>query len=205
MRPAKKTSEDLYDVPDRISRHRIAPLGGNANSKIANTFTRLLNRIAKDHHDFRRLSFNKLRKTAGNMIRHLSSGETMRIFHSRGRPVLNDEHSERYSNRNFKKVLRAQLRSRRYLSPMLAAVADPFPEDQLVRHPALSLGTINRLKTMHRQGFKVSAIAKELNISQETVRRYSKENGVDRGQELHGDAQALIGKTLDGMSKGRFR
>lgn len=150
-------------------------VGGNPNSKIANAFTRLLNRIKKDQGDFRRLSFNKLRKTAGNIIRHLASGEIMRIFHSRGRPVLNDEHSERYSNRNFKRVFRVQLKARKYLAPMFAVVTDPFPEDQRQKHPALSLGTIKKIKTMRQQGFKVVAIAKELNVSPETVRRYVRE------------------------------
>jgi DNA invertase Pin-like site-specific DNA recombinase len=99
----------------------------------------------------------------------------MRIFHSRGRPVLNDEHSERYSNRTFKRVFRALVKARKYLAPMFATVADPFPEDHRVRHPALSAGTIKKIKAMRRQGFKVAAIAKELNVSQQTVRRYAKE------------------------------
>lgn len=177
-----------FDVPELLVTKDGNPFwkrteGGNPNSKIANAFTRLLNRIRKDHPEFRRLSFNKLRKTAGNIIRHLASGEIMRIFHSRGRPVLNDEHSERYSNRNFKRVFRAQLKSRKYLAPMFAAVADPFPEDQRATHPALSLGTINRIKTMRRQGFKVAAIAKELDISEETVRRYSKKSAAGEGSE----------------------
>ncbi len=105
----------------------------------------------------------------------------MRIFHSRGRPVLNDEHSERYSNRNFKKVFRAQLKARKYLAPMFASVTDPFPEDQRTRHPALSLGTIKKIKIMRQQGFKVAAIAKELNVSQGTVRRYSRKGAAEIG------------------------
>jgi len=149
---------------------------GNPNSKIANAWSRLLARIRKDHPKFRRLSFNKLRKTAGNIIRHLASGETMRIFHSRGRPVLNDELSERYSNRNFKRVFRAQLKARRYLSPIFAAATDPFPDDPRTRHPALSLGTIKKIKTMRHQGFKISTIARELNISAGTVKRYAKQD-----------------------------
>jgi hypothetical protein len=155
--------------------------GGNPNSKIANAFARLLNRVKKDNPDFRRLSFNKLRKTAGNIIRHLASGEIMRIFHSRGRPVLNDEHSDRYSNRTFKKVFRALVKARKHLAPMFAAAADPFPEDPRVRHPALSVGTITKIKTMRQQGYKVAAIAKELNISQQTVRRYAKEGITEQG------------------------
>jgi hypothetical protein len=182
-----------FDIPELLVTKDGNPFwqrteGGNPNSKIANAFTRLLNRIKKDHRDFRRLSFNKLRKTAGNIIRHLASGEVMRIFHSRGRPVLNDEHSERYSNRTFKRVFRAQMRARKYLAPMFASVTDPFPEDQRVRHPALSVGTINKIKTMRRQGFKVAAIAKELNVSQQTVRRYAKEGSNEqRPRSVAGD------------------
>ena len=78
-------------------------------------------------------------------------------------------------NRNFKRVFRTQLKARKYLAAMFAVVADPFPEDQRQKHPALSLGTIKKIKTMRQQGFKVVAIAKELNVSPETVRRYARE------------------------------
>ena len=66
---------------------------------------------------------------------------------------------------------------------MFDAVADPFPEDQRVRHPALSVGTIKKIQTMRRQGFKVAAIAEELNTSPETVRRYAKEGMKERGSK----------------------
>jgi hypothetical protein len=80
---------------------------------------------------------------------------------------------------------------------MFAGVTDPFPEDQRVRHPALSVGTINKIKTMRQQGFNVAAIAKELKVSQQTVRRYAKEGskeqrsrsgaeGVGQGEERRG-------------------
>ncbi len=175
-----------FDIPELLVSKDGNPLwkrtaGGNPNSRIANTFIKLLNRIKKDEEGFRRLSFNKLRKTAGNIIRHLASGEIMRIFHSRGRPVLNDEHSERYSNRNFKRVFRAQMKARKYLAPMFAAVADPFPDDQRTKHPALSLGTIRKIKTMRQRGFKTAAVAKELNVSEETVRRYAREAAKEKG------------------------
>ncbi len=55
----------------------------------------------------------------------------MRIFHSGGRPVLNDEHSERYSNRPFKRVFRAQMKARKHLAPRVT-VAGPPEQGQLV-------------------------------------------------------------------------
>ena len=76
-------------------------------------------------------------------------------------------------------MFRTRWKARKYLAPDIYGVTDPFPEDQRARHPALSLGTIKKIKTMRQQGFKVAAVAKELNISTQTVRRYAKEAAND--------------------------
>ena len=50
----------------------------------------LLRRVRMDYPDFRTLSFGKLRKTAGNLIKRFSDGETAGVFLSHGTPVKTD-------------------------------------------------------------------------------------------------------------------
>jgi len=102
---------------------------GNNNPSIGNWWNALLNRITavEENKGFRRLSFNKLRKTSGNYIRRIADGETMRVFHSRGKPVQDDEHSEVYSNKNFGRVHKAIRIMRRKLESVFASVETPFP------------------------------------------------------------------------------
>lgn len=147
-------------------------VSGNPNQRIANLWKKLLDRVCKDHKDFPRLSFNKLRKTSGNMIRQIASGETMRVFQSRGKAVKNDDQAERYSDRAFKRVFRAQLRMKRKLRPMFAAVETPF--HNVRKTPAISLGTIQRIKDLLSQGLSAKAIADQVGVSDDTVRRYGK-------------------------------
>jgi integrase len=82
----------------------IAPTeGNNTSKKIPNAWNRLLRRIKKheDHKDFRMLGFHHLRKTAGDLIRKLSDGETMAVFLRHGKPVKSDPLADRYSNPAF--------------------------------------------------------------------------------------------------------
>jgi hypothetical protein len=70
--------------------------GDNRNNKIPYMWNRLLDRVAKDHPQFaaktgtRRLSFNKLKKTAITMIREDGGGEVAGIFVCHGTPVKCD-------------------------------------------------------------------------------------------------------------------
>jgi len=81
---------------------------GNRASRIANLWNAdLTRRIRKDKSGFRALSFNKLRKTAGNMIRDLSDGEVAGVFLCHGEPVRTDTLIDIYTNRPFAKVFKA--------------------------------------------------------------------------------------------------
>jgi hypothetical protein len=145
---------------------------GNRNMAVANAWSRLLNRVNKDDQRFRRLSFNKLRKTAACLMRRAGGGETTATFLCHGKPVKDDPLSEIYSNRVFRRVFRALRRVHRFLGPVFATVVDPFPDRPT--QPALSLGTIRRMRAMRQQGFKIMRIADELGISRDTVRRYTR-------------------------------
>ena len=146
---------------------------GNSIRAIANAWYRLLDRVEKDHKGFPRLSFNKLRKTAGDFVRRAADGETMAVFHSRGNPVKEDPFSEVYSNRPFRRVFKALRRIHKLLTKkVFATVEDPFPAKPI--QTVLSLGTIARIKTMKAQGFKNGKIAEELGVSKKTVWRYAR-------------------------------
>jgi len=146
--------------------------GGNRSMFVANAWSRLLDRIKKDHPEFRRLSFGKLRKTAANLVRRASgSGEIAGTFLCHGRPVKGDDLSEVYSNRLFGPVQRALRRVHRHLAVVFAVVEDAFPKK--AGQPALSLGTIERIRQLKKDGFSIAAIARELRLCRDTVRRYA--------------------------------
>lgn len=143
----------------------------NRNNKIANCWGRLYQRIRKDHPQFRRLSFNKLRKTAGDFIKRFSSGEIAGVFHCRGQVVRTDDLSDVYTNRHFDKVFQAIEAVRQHLAPVFVNVTDPFPTE--IKKPSLSIGTINKIKRLREQGFTQKKVAEMLGISETTVKRYS--------------------------------
>jgi hypothetical protein len=147
--------------------------GNNRNNKIPNAWGKLLGRIRKDHGEFRKLSFNKLRKTAGNLVRQFADGETAFVFLSHGTPCKADDLLDLYTNKNFNKVFLALDAVRLHLAPMFARVAVPFPAaDAREERPALSRGTISKIRRLRQQGFKVAKIAEEVGVSEGTVRRY---------------------------------
>jgi len=100
---------------------------GNVNQIIPNHFGRLLQRIKDDGREIRSLSFNKLRKTATQLIRRHSDGEIAGVFDCHGQPVSSDNLSDAYSNRPFGKVFAAIRKVEIYLAPVFAeAGATPF-------------------------------------------------------------------------------
>lgn len=124
----------------------------NRNNKIANCWSRLYQRILKDEKNkgFRRLSFNKLRKTAGDLVKRSSSGEIAGVFLCHGQVVATDDLSDLYTNRHFDKVFQAIKAVREYLFPIFEGVTDPFPRE--IKKPALSIGTIRQVKKLLEQG-----------------------------------------------------
>jgi hypothetical protein len=142
----------------------------NRNNKIANCWHRLYQRILKDK-KIRKLSFNKLRKTAGDLIKRFSSGEIAGVFHCRGQVVPTDDLSDLYTNRHFDKAFQAIEAVRQYLAATFEGVTDPFPTE--VKKPALGIGTIRRIKTLREQGYTQKKVAELLGVSESTVKRYS--------------------------------
>ena len=154
-----------YDTPTK---------GNHANFQIPNAWLALADQIKKDHPKFRRLSFNKLRKTAGNLIRSEANGEIAAVFLCHGTPVKADELLDLYTNRPFSKVFAAIDQVGEKLRPLWTGADDPFPDEIKKGGPNISRGTIQHIQTMKRQGFKTGYIAEKLGLSPETVRRWVK-------------------------------
>lgn len=145
---------------------------GNTSNRIANLWaTGLTKRIQKDHPSFRKLSFNKLRKTASDLIRHESDGEISGIFLTHGQPVKSDDLSDEYTNRPFAKVFYAIRAVRSHLDTVFS-FQPTWPEERKKGGPNISIGKAERIKKLRSQGFKVAVIAEKVGVSQMTVRRH---------------------------------
>ena len=144
----------------------------NRNSRIPNLWLSLISRILKDHPNFRRLSFGKLRKTSGNLIKRFSDGEIAGVFHCRGNPVKTDELSDVYTNRPFAKVFAAIRQVEKYLAPMFDACPDPFPQVETRSGPNISRGKIERIKLLGAENIPAAQIAEIVGVSRPTVYRH---------------------------------
>lgn len=102
--------------------------GGHRNQQIPNRWGDLTGRIQAKHSDFPKLSFGKLRKTAGDLIRRFADGEVAGVFLAHGQAVKSDDLSDIYTNRPFGKVFAAIRKVEDYLRPVFdAAGPEPFP------------------------------------------------------------------------------
>jgi hypothetical protein len=162
-----------YDAPTK---------GNHTNFQIPNSWFQLTERVRKDHHDFRKLSFNKLRKTAGNLMRREAGGEVAAVFLCHGTPFKGDDLLDVYTNRPFPKVFQALDHLGTMLEPLWAGVTDPFPPEPRRGGPNIGAGKIRRIEAMRRQGFKIGYIARELDVSRETVLRWAKRVKLDQNK-----------------------
>ena len=97
------------------------PTGGD----IANRWSKLLDRVKKDHANFRRLPFKYLRKTAYQLVLEVSSShEVAGTFQGRGQ-LASDEHADVYGRRLFGRVFEANNLVRSRLAPMFQAAPPP--------------------------------------------------------------------------------
>lgn len=145
--------------------------GGNPNQQLPNSWAALTRRIRESGHpEFRALSFNKLRKTAGNLVRKVGDGEIAGVFLCHGTPVRSDRLLDLYTNRPFAKLFDALERVGDRLRPLWSAVDHPFPQ-RAERHSELSPARRRKIEMMREQGFRPEYIAQQLNLSIEEVRR----------------------------------
>jgi predicted DNA-binding protein (UPF0251 family) len=147
---------------------------GNRSSRIANLWNGdLIRRIKKDVTGFRILSFNKLRKTAGNMIRDLSDGEVAGVFLCHGEPVRTDSLIDIYTNRPFAKVFKAIRLARERLQPVFEFRAQ-WPEKRKQGGLNISLAKVEQIQRLHKEGLKDVEIARHVGVHRMTVYRHIK-------------------------------
>ncbi|MAG93376.1 MAG: hypothetical protein CMJ48_06460 [Planctomycetaceae bacterium] len=89
---------------DRCEAYDKRTKGGNRNQQIPNRLADLIRRIRDDDNKIRSLSFGKLRKTAGDLIRRVSDGEISGVFLCHAQAVKNDGLADVYTNRPFGRV-----------------------------------------------------------------------------------------------------
>ena len=158
-----KPSQTPWLLVTETGKQLIEPTKSNYRGNyIPNRWTALLRRIQKDHPDFRALSFNKLRKTASNLIRECSDGEIAGIFLCHGQAVKTDDLADVYTNRPFWKVFQAQERVWDSLKP--------FFQGEAVAECKVSVGTIRKIQALHDAGVSVKQIAEIGGVAETTVR-----------------------------------
>ena len=147
---------------------------GNRASRIANLWIAdLTRRIRKSKTEFRSLSFNKVRKTAGNMIRDLSDGEVAGVFLCHGEPVRSDTLIDIYTNRPFAKVFRAIRLARERLQPVFEFHAE-WPDERKKGGLNISLAKVEQIQRLHAAGVRVEEIAQQVGVHRMTVYRHLK-------------------------------
>lgn len=144
--------------------------GNNRNQQIPNAWDRLTSRIQEDHPTFPRLSFGKLRKTTGNLVRSIASDEVASLFLCHGKPVNDDELLDAYTNRPFSKVQEALLSLGLQLGPMFERVSDPT---EVPKKDYLSRQKVALIKKLRSQGKSVEQIAKQIGVCKMTVYRHA--------------------------------
>lgn len=166
---------EAYDRPTK---------GNHRNQQMPNCFADLVRRIKRDHPDFPSLSFGKLRKTSGDLIRRFAGGEIHAVFMCHGQPVTTDNLTDVYSNRPLGKVFKAIRDVQEYLQPVfVAAGAAPFKSR--LSQMAYRSETHDRIVELCSQGRSVAEIAVEVGRSQVAVR-----NHLRRHREATGDVAA---------------
>lgn len=140
---------------------------------LANHWAKLLARTAKNEPDFtRNLSFKYLRKTAGQLVREASDGETAGVFLAHATPVVSDNLLDTYTRRVFDRVFAANQAAREELAGMFAAAPDAFTTPRSQGSPNISRTQIKKIQQLWEAGVKPVEIARTAGISRQTVYRY---------------------------------
>src|SRR5207244_1273210 len=146
--------------------------GNNRSQQIPNQWGRLLVRVRKDKPDFRKLSFNKLRKTSSNWIRRRWGKEVADTFLADGKR----ERVDAYTERRWGDVLKACRWLVKKLAGYFSAVTDPWPDPvgtKVVPNTSVSPGAIKRMQALRSQGHTVKTIAELVGVSLATVLKYT--------------------------------
>ena len=150
--------------------------GGNRAQRFSRIWSDLTKRIQADHSDFPSLSFGKLRKTAGDLVRQNANGEIASVFLCHGRPVSTDALLDIYTNRPFGKVITAIKALEERLQPIFRTA----PSD-LFKQPTQQYTTLSKEKQavrLYHDGQSIRNIAKAVGVSKSTIHRIIDRNRV---------------------------
>jgi hypothetical protein len=181
--------ESLLFMTDKGEPFAKATRGGNAGQRFASIWGGLVERVRNDAEDplsFPKLSFGKLRKTGGNLVRRFADGEVAGVFLCHGKPVKTDDLSEVYTNRVFGKVFKANKVVEAHLAPMFAAVDDPFGK---YRQQYTSRKVVKIILALFDQGTRISKISTETGVSRGAIYRHleacGRRNGPGQGKKTN--------------------
>lgn len=163
-------SESVLVLNDKGVPYNQPTKGNHRNQQIPNRFAALWQRIQRDHSDFPSLSFGKLRKTAGDLVRRFADGEIFGVFMCHGQPVATDNLSDVYSNRPFGKVFKAIREIQEYLQPVFAA-AGPAPFNSRLSQVTYRSAASDRILELHDKEWSIRAIADDVGCSRMKVQR----------------------------------
>jgi integrase len=151
---------------------------GNENQVIKNHWDNLMKRVRADHPDFHVLPFKHLRKTGGNLIRHMKvkgAVELAVMYLAHGeRMDGGDSQLSAYTDRPWRKLHGALMRLRRSLLPVLTSVERPW---------AYTMNTISpvrraRVLELRAGGMTLKAIASEVGLHEMTVGKICRRGAV---------------------------
>jgi len=170
--------DDFAIVNSKGSPYWYKTKGGNRCQQIPNLMKRLIERVRKDHPDFRSLPFNSLRDTSANFVRRIAGAEIASI-HLAHKHQSGDENLGRYTNPTRKKHFKALKKLESKLAEVFqAAGSEPFGK---VRKTYVGKLTKQRIFELREAGTKVKDIAKKFGIAEGTVYRYLAEAKVQAG------------------------
>lgn len=157
-------------VTDRGTAFLKQTTGGNRSQNFNRRWTDLTTRVRKDFPKFPKLSFGKLRKTAGNMVRQIADGEIAGVFLCHGRPVKNDDLIDLYTDRPFSKVFDALRKLEEKLTPVFDSAPDDLSAQPKQQYTGLKKS--KRILELDAEGKTVRQIAEAVGLSKTTVHRH---------------------------------
>jgi hypothetical protein len=171
------TRDSLLIVSERSKPFFHQTTGGNRGQAFSRRWSDLTRRVQADHSDFPSLSFGKLRKTAGDLVRDVASGEIASVFLCHGHPVKTDDLLDLYTNRPFGKVFAAL----RELEKKLKSVFDAAPEDLFAQPDRQheSRAKIDKILKLHAEGKSIRDIAMRVGLSKTVVGRHLQNQRVE--------------------------
>ena len=146
---------------------------GNYKNGINKRWNDLMKRVQKDHPDFYRYSFGKLRKTAAIRVIELADAETASMILAHGIPS-EDKLLAAYVSIPWQKLYAAQKAYGETIRPLLNTARPPFeqPPKNYIGKKAL------QILEQHKNGVPALQIARNLEISTMTVYRHLERAGL---------------------------